>query len=52
MKRLKTRLSKWKDFSRINLQSSIEISLADVQNLVAKEIASDRAFLECSGFLK
>jgi putative tricarboxylic transport membrane protein len=42
----------WKDFSRINLQSSIEISLADMQNMVAKEIASDRAFLESSGFLK
>jgi putative tricarboxylic transport membrane protein len=42
----------WKDFSRINLQSSIEISLADMQPLVAKEISSDRAFLESSGFLK
>ena len=42
----------WKDFSRLNMQSSIEISLADMQNLVAKEIASDRAFLEGSGYLK
>jgi tripartite-type tricarboxylate transporter receptor subunit TctC len=42
----------WKDFSRLNLQSSIEISLPDMQNMVAKEIASDRAFLESSGFLK
>jgi tripartite-type tricarboxylate transporter receptor subunit TctC len=42
----------WKNFSRLNLQSSIEISLPDMQNMVAKEIASDRAFLESSGFLK
>lgn len=42
----------WQDFSRINLQSSMEISLDDMQMLVAKEIASDRAFLEASGFLK
>ena len=42
----------WKDFSRINMQSSMEISLDGMQKLVANEIASDRAFLESSGFLK
>ena len=42
----------WKDFSRINLQSSMEISLDNMQKLVANEISSDRAFLQSSGFLK
>ena len=42
----------WKDFSRLNLQSSMEISLADMQTLVADEIATDRAFLQSSGLLK
>ena len=42
----------WKDFSRVNLQSSPNISLEDMQRLVAGEISSDRAFLENGGFLK
>ena len=42
----------WKDFSRINLQSSMTISLEEMQKLVANEVRSDRAFLESSGFIK
>jgi tripartite-type tricarboxylate transporter receptor subunit TctC len=42
----------WKDFSRINLQSAMEVSLDDMQALVANEISSDRAFLRSSGLLK
>jgi putative tricarboxylic transport membrane protein len=42
----------WKDFSRVNLQSSVDISLDDMRTLVAGEIASDRAFLQSSGFRK
>ena len=42
----------WKDFSRVNLQSSPNISLEDMRKLVAGEISSDRAFLESGGFLK
>jgi putative tricarboxylic transport membrane protein len=42
----------WKDFSRINLQSAMEVSLDDMQTLVANEISSDRAFLRSSGLLK
>ena len=42
----------WKNFSHLNLQSSMEISLDEMQKLVANEIKSDRAFLESSGFLK
>ena len=42
----------WKEFSRVNLQSSPNISLEDMQKLVAGEISSDRAFLESGGFLK
>jgi tripartite-type tricarboxylate transporter receptor subunit TctC len=42
----------WKDFSRLNLQSSLDVSLEDMQKLVAAEIRSDRAFLESGGFLR
>ena len=42
----------WKDFSRLNLQSSMEISLDDMQKLVADEINTDRAFLKSSGLLQ
>jgi tripartite-type tricarboxylate transporter receptor subunit TctC len=42
----------WKEFSRVNLQSSPNISLEDMRKLVAGEISSDRAFLESGGFLK
>jgi tripartite-type tricarboxylate transporter receptor subunit TctC len=47
-----TQTAEWKEFSRINLQSSFDISLADMQKLVIDEISSDRAFLENNGFLK
>jgi putative tricarboxylic transport membrane protein len=42
----------WKDFSRVNLQSSLNLSLEDMQKLVADEISSDRTFLEGGGFIK
>jgi tripartite-type tricarboxylate transporter receptor subunit TctC len=42
----------WKDFSRLNLQSAMDISLDDMQTLVANEISSDRAFLRSSGLLR
>jgi putative tricarboxylic transport membrane protein len=42
----------WKDFSRLNLQSAMDVSLDDMQTLVANEISSDRAFLRSSGLLK
>jgi tripartite-type tricarboxylate transporter receptor subunit TctC len=42
----------WKEFSKTNLQSDFNISLEDMQKLVAKEVASDRAFLQYSGLLK
>jgi tripartite-type tricarboxylate transporter receptor subunit TctC len=42
----------WKDFSRLNVQSAMDISVEDMQRLVAREVSSDRAFLESSGFLK
>jgi tripartite-type tricarboxylate transporter receptor subunit TctC len=47
-----TQTAEWKEFSRINLQSSFDISLADMHKLVIDEISSDRAFLENNGFLK
>ena len=40
----------WKEFSRQNLQSSVNITLEDMQRLVADEIRSDRKFLESNGF--
>jgi tripartite-type tricarboxylate transporter receptor subunit TctC len=46
------RTQEWKDFSRLNLQSSMEISLDDMQKLVADEINTDRAFLKSSGLLQ
>jgi tripartite-type tricarboxylate transporter receptor subunit TctC len=42
----------WQDFSRINMQSSVDISLEDMQKQVREEVAADRAFLEASGFKK
>jgi putative tricarboxylic transport membrane protein len=42
----------WKEFSRLNVQSSVDVSLDEMQRLVADEIESDRKFLESSGFLK
>ncbi len=42
----------WQDFSRLNMQSSVSISLDDMQKQVRDEIASDRAFLEAAGIRK
>ncbi|SRR5579871_197236 len=42
----------WKEFSRVNVQSSVDISLDAMQVLVADEIQSDRKFLESSGLLR
>jgi tripartite-type tricarboxylate transporter receptor subunit TctC len=42
----------WQDFSRLNMQSSVNISLADMQKQVSEEVASDRDFLESSGLRK
>jgi len=39
----------WKAFSRLNLQTSVNISLEAMQRLVADEIRSDLKFLESSG---
>jgi putative tricarboxylic transport membrane protein len=47
-----TQTAEWKEFSRINLQSSVDISLANMQRRVIDEINSDRAFLESGGFMK
>ncbi len=44
--------AEWKEFSRINLQSYIDISLAEMQKQVIDEVRSDRVFLEGNGFLK
>jgi len=46
------RTQEWHEFSRLNVQSSVDISLDDMRRLVADEIQSDRKFLESSGFLK
>lgn len=42
----------WQEFSRLNMQSSVNISLADMQKLVREEVVSDRDFLESSGLRK
>ncbi len=42
----------WQDFSRLNMQSSVNISLADMQKQVSEEVASDRDFLESTGLRK
>jgi putative tricarboxylic transport membrane protein len=47
-----TQTAEWKEFSRINLQSSVDISLAGMQKRVLDEISSDRAFLENNGLMK
>lgn len=47
-----TQTAEWKEFSRINLQSSVDITLAGMQKLVRDEIGSDRAFLENNGLMK
>jgi putative tricarboxylic transport membrane protein len=47
-----TQTAEWKEFSRINLQSSVDISLIGMQKLVRDEINSDRVFLENNGLMK
>ena len=42
----------WKEFSKLNLQSQVDISLDAMQQQVRREVASDHAFLENSGLLK
>jgi putative tricarboxylic transport membrane protein len=42
----------WQDFSRLNMQSSVKVSLEGMQKQVREEVASDRAFLEASGLRK
>jgi putative tricarboxylic transport membrane protein len=42
----------WQDFSRINMQSPVNVSLDVMQRQVREEVASDRAFLEANGFRK
>jgi putative tricarboxylic transport membrane protein len=42
----------WQDFSRINMQSPVNITLDAMQKQVRAEVASNRAFLEASGFRK
>ena len=42
----------WQDFSKLNMQSSLDISLDDMQKQVRAEVADDRAFLEATGLRK
>lgn len=42
----------WQDFSKLNLQSQVDISLDAMQLKVRREVAADHAFLESSGLLK
>ena len=42
----------WQVFSRRNMQSSVTISLDDMQKQVREEVASDRAFLQATGLRK
>jgi tripartite-type tricarboxylate transporter receptor subunit TctC len=42
----------WQDFSTLNMQSSVKVSLDAMQKQVRAEVASNRAFLEASGFRK
>lgn len=42
----------WKNFSRLNMQSSVNISLADMQKQVRDEVRSDAAFLQSTGLRK
>ena len=41
----------WKDFSRLTLQSPVDVSLANMQKLVVDEINSDRTFLKSNVLL-
>ena len=47
-----TRVAEWKEFSRLNLQQSVDISIAGMKKLVTEEVTADRSFLEHNGFLK
>lgn len=42
----------WKRFSQQNMQSSLDISLADMQKKVREEVAQDREFLISTGLKK
>ena len=42
----------WQDFSRLNMQSSVNISLDDMQKKVRDEVAADRDFLMSTGLAK
>ena len=42
----------WKNFSKLNMQSSVDISLPDMQKQVREEVRSDREFLEATGARK
>jgi putative tricarboxylic transport membrane protein len=42
----------WQKFSRLNMQSQVNISLADMQKKVRQEVHDDREFLEATGLRK
>jgi len=42
----------WKKFSELNMQSSVDISIDEMQKQVRAEVASDREFLEATGARK
>jgi putative tricarboxylic transport membrane protein len=42
----------WQDFSRLNMQSSANLSLEETQKQVREEVKSDREFLEATGLRK
>lgn len=44
--------NEWQKFSKLNLQSQVDISLDAMQQKVRREVAADHAFLENSGLLK
>ncbi len=44
--------AEWRDFSRLNMQSPVSISLADMQAKVREEVAAYRAFLVAAGIRK
>jgi putative tricarboxylic transport membrane protein len=44
--------SEWKAFSKLNLQSQVDISLDAMQQKMRREVTADHAFLESSGLLK
>lgn len=39
----------WQKFSRLNMQSQVNVSLADMQKQVRQEVHDDREFLEATG---